>query len=257
MKPRYYPHVVGAAILFADLLHAQTFSGQAPPPNTANALWYRSPGSDWVTDALPIGNGYQASMVFGGVAADRIQLNEESLWAGGPFEDPLYSGNNDVLANRQKHIDGIAALRNIIAQSEYKSTSANQSGTLWGSYRTLGELYINLTAPTSVINYRRELNMDEGVAHTSWQNPDLSIVTKDYFCSYPDHVCVFSLTTNATKGASFNFSFQTPQTDPVVAISCANNVITFRGQAETGGMQFEAQARVCLFLFQALCHYFS
>jgi alpha-L-fucosidase 2 len=48
-------------------------------------LWYRRPARRW-TEALPLGNGRLGAMVFGGVMKERIQLNEESLWAGEPFD---------------------------------------------------------------------------------------------------------------------------------------------------------------------------
>lgn len=44
-------------------------------------LWYRQPASEW-TDALPVGNGRLGAMVFGAVATEHIQLNEETIWSG-------------------------------------------------------------------------------------------------------------------------------------------------------------------------------
>jgi alpha-L-fucosidase 2 len=46
-------------------------------------LWYRQPAQQWV-EALPIGNGRLGAMVFGGVRAERLQLNDDTLWSGGP-----------------------------------------------------------------------------------------------------------------------------------------------------------------------------
>ena len=48
-------------------------------------LWYRQPAEEWM-QALPLGNGRLGAMVFGGVEGERIQLNEDTLWAGGPRE---------------------------------------------------------------------------------------------------------------------------------------------------------------------------
>src|SRR5690349_17347011 len=50
-----------------------------------NRLWYRRPARQWL-EALPIGNGRLAAMVFGGVPEERLQLNEGTLWAGGPHD---------------------------------------------------------------------------------------------------------------------------------------------------------------------------
>ncbi|MFZ5517655.1 MAG: glycoside hydrolase N-terminal domain-containing protein [Candidatus Zhuqueibacterota bacterium] len=57
-------------------------------------LWYTRPAAEWMTEALPIGNGYLGAMFFGGVQEERIQLNEESLWAGGPGSHLQYNGGN-------------------------------------------------------------------------------------------------------------------------------------------------------------------
>ena len=56
-------------------------------------LWYEKPATQWV-EALPVGNGRLGAMVFGGTASERLQLNEDTLYAGGPY-DP---NNRDALA---------------------------------------------------------------------------------------------------------------------------------------------------------------
>src|SRR5581483_10440857 len=62
-------------------------TGQASPPGSPLCLWYRTPASAWV-QALPVGNGRLGAMVFGGVVHERLQLNEDTLWAGRPY-DPV------------------------------------------------------------------------------------------------------------------------------------------------------------------------
>src|SRR5208282_4380995 len=63
---------------------AMTFTGEASPPAEPLSLWYRQPAPDWVS-ALAIGNGRLGAMVFGGVNEERLQLNEDTLWGGGPY----------------------------------------------------------------------------------------------------------------------------------------------------------------------------
>ena len=59
-------------------------------------LWYEQPATDWEREALPLGNGFLGAMVFGGVPKDRIQINEHSLWSGGPGADPEYNGGHSA-----------------------------------------------------------------------------------------------------------------------------------------------------------------
>jgi alpha-L-fucosidase 2 len=58
-----------------------SYRAQDATAPTANLLWYRAPAANW-NEALPVGNGRLAAMVFGGVRDERLQLNEESVWAG-------------------------------------------------------------------------------------------------------------------------------------------------------------------------------
>ena len=73
-------------LLFATL-HSALASGPASPPATVpspEALWYEQPAKNWMTEALPLGNGRVGAMFFGGVTREQIQFNEESLWNGRP-----------------------------------------------------------------------------------------------------------------------------------------------------------------------------
>jgi alpha-L-fucosidase 2 len=61
----------------------------------ATMLWYAQPASEWV-EALPVGNGRLGAMIFGGTASERLALNEQSIWTGGPY-DAARSGGPEVL----------------------------------------------------------------------------------------------------------------------------------------------------------------
>src|SRR6516165_4537997 len=66
-------------------VHAQdvSFTGHSEPPQQPLSLWYSRPARQWL-EALPVGNGWLGAMVYGGVFAERIGLNEDTLWSGGP-----------------------------------------------------------------------------------------------------------------------------------------------------------------------------
>src|SRR5687768_2715763 len=93
--------VLGALVVATPAQQAALqFVGEAPPPTSPLSLWYREPAGDrpataprpsaavasaeWVR-ALPVGNGRLGAMVFGGIVNERLQLNEDTLWAGGPY----------------------------------------------------------------------------------------------------------------------------------------------------------------------------
>lgn len=59
-----------------------SLSGNSAAPAEPLSLWYRTPAANWVTQALPIGNGDMGAMILGGIAQDRIQFNHKTLWRG-------------------------------------------------------------------------------------------------------------------------------------------------------------------------------
>src|SRR4051812_30825893 len=71
-------------------------------------LWYDKPAANW-NEALPIGNGRLAAMVFGTTDAERLQLNEETVWAGEP-------GNNII----EGTFESIQQIRKLLFEGKYK-----------------------------------------------------------------------------------------------------------------------------------------
>src|SRR5690349_8314097 len=78
--------LVMAGLLAATLPLAAAGRQASPSPSPSPlTLWYRQPAAQWV-EALPVGNGRLSAMVFGGLAEERLQLNEDTLWSGGPYD---------------------------------------------------------------------------------------------------------------------------------------------------------------------------
>src|SRR5690348_6164024 len=84
---RFLVTVVFLAGAIAPLADEPQLSGNAPAPGEPLSLWYHQPAAKWV-EALPVGNGRIGAMVFGGLNREWLQLNEDTLWAGGPY-DPV------------------------------------------------------------------------------------------------------------------------------------------------------------------------
>src|SRR5688572_14563220 len=88
--------LLAAATLMAGLTMPSESSEAAPPPRSPGelALWYTAPATDWESEALPIGNGASGAMVFGDTATEHLQLNEKTLWTGGPGAQQGYDFGN-------------------------------------------------------------------------------------------------------------------------------------------------------------------
>ncbi|TFI57569.1 glycoside hydrolase family 95 protein [Sphingomonas parva] len=138
----------------------------APPPVGASpwTLWYHQPATRWV-EALPVGNGRMGAMVFGGAGAERLQLNEDSFWAGGPY-DPT---NADARA-------ALPQVRALLRAQRYEEAQALAQERLMArpirqmSYQTLGELLIDMPGQDDPDDYRRWLDLDGAIAATEWQS---------------------------------------------------------------------------------------
>lgn len=139
-----------------------SFIGSASPPDSDLALWYRQPATDWESQALPIGNGYIGGMVFGGVVREQINLNEKTLWSGGPGAYPGYTGGNNT--DRTTHL---AHIRNLLEQEDYAAADIykeNLKGisTAFGSYMTFGDLFLDFIGGFSIAEIDASSQKDEG-----------------------------------------------------------------------------------------------
>lgn len=123
-------------------------------------LWYDRPAMTW-TQALPIGNGRMGGMVFGNPAVERVQLNEETIWAGQP---------NFSLNPRAK--DALPRVRQLISEGKYREAQnladadimpgANRNSGM--PYQTFGDLYIAMPGHGDYTDYRRELSLDSALS---------------------------------------------------------------------------------------------
>ncbi|MEP6984453.1 MAG: glycoside hydrolase family 95 protein, partial [Chloroflexota bacterium] len=122
-------------------------------------LWYRQPAYKGV-EALPIGNGRLGAMVFGGVQRERIQLNEDTLWSGGPKD-----WNNP----QAKAV--LPEVRRAIAVGDYAKADElcrQMQGPYNQSYQPLGDLHLDFLASEEYGDYYRDLSLDEAIATTRY-----------------------------------------------------------------------------------------
>jgi alpha-L-fucosidase 2 len=172
----------------ATLIFPVTITPATTTPNPLE-LWYTRPAREWV-EALPLGNGRLGAMVFGGVDRERLQLNEDTIWAGGPY-DPANPAAFDAFAKARELIfAGKAADADPLLRASGMGNPPNQA-----SYQPLGNLYLTdaSTSAEPATEYRRSLDLETGVAKTTWRRAGVTF-TREAFSSAPDQILVVRIT---------------------------------------------------------------
>ncbi len=188
-------------------------------------LWYSQPANMWV-EALPIGNSRMGAMIFGGVDKERIQLNDETFWAGSP-----YSNNNP---EGLKHLDEI---RRLIFNGKEKDAErlideyylTPHHGM---SYLTLGSLTIDFGHLLPATDYRRELDISESVAEVSYKIGDTEY-RRQFLASLPDGVIMANFTSEGKDALNFSLEYDAPE-GSLVQVKPKAMMITVNGIDQEG-----------------------
>jgi alpha-L-fucosidase 2 len=188
------PLLVLVALCTSEL---QSSAGSTTPNGDAKlVLWYRQPAKQW-TEALPVGNGRLAAMVFGKTDQERIQLNEETFWSGGPY-DPSRTGGPEALPE----------IRRLIFAGEYMKAHMLFSRTMMGmpveqmKYAPLADLLLTFPKDTNVTEYRRELDLDKAIVTVSYKVGGV-LYKREVFSSPVDQVIVIRMTADKPHSISF------------------------------------------------------
>lgn len=192
----------------------------ADAANDGVTPWYKQPAAKW-EEALPLGNGRLGAMVFGGTGKEagkeRLQLNEESLWAGEPFDtypehfkENLYKVQSLVLEGRiaEAHELGLQGL--------------TQSPTSFRSYEPLADLWIEMPHANSVDDYRRELNLETGLARVTYRAGGVRF-QREAFISAVDDVLAVRLSVDKPGALRATIRLTRPK-DAVMTVADQNRL---------------------------------
>ena len=202
-------------------------------------LWYRQPAESW-TEALPVGNGRLGAMIFGGVARERLQLNEDTLYAGGPY-DP--SDPDALLA--------LPRVRQLIAAGKYAEAQALANEKMMArplrmpSYQTVGDLLLTFGASSFTEGYRRELDLDTGVARVEYRQDGVDW-SREVFASAVDQVIAVQVRADREGAVNLRASFETPMPG-TVRVEGDTLILAGSNTSQEGlpaALRFEARARV-------------
>lgn len=185
-------------------------AGAEPSQDSSLRIWFRQPTTNW-NEALPIGNGRLGAMVFGGVAKERFQLNEESLWGGCPVDayPPDFSNHlakvQELLfagKNAEAHACGVEHL--------------TARPTSFRSYQPFGDLWLDFGGGEATNAYCRELLLADGISRVTVRQGRANI-TREAFVSAPDDVLVVRIATDEPGSLDFKISLTRSRDAVVVA----------------------------------------
>ncbi|MGV8092974.1 MAG: glycoside hydrolase N-terminal domain-containing protein [Mangrovibacterium sp.] len=156
--------------LFAIILLSESCGKE----NDKKTLWYDQPAANW-NEALPLGNGNLGAMVFGGIAEEHLQLNENTLYSGEPSQS--YK-NVRVTEDFDQVMKLLREERNAEADEYIRR---HWLGRLHANYQPLGDLFFKTNHTGVISNYRRELDLSNSVLQISYTENGIRY-TREFFC---------------------------------------------------------------------------
>ena len=250
----------GVVVLFGVLELGGTGGAQTAPDRAvqgrdhgsgdAMTLWYNTPSKVW-TDALAIGNGRLGAMVFGVPEHERLQLNDITVWSGGPEPDQ----------NRADSYKALPEIRKALADGDWatatKLVGQNMlAGAYNPSYETLGDLNFDYALPAgAVTDYWRWLDIGKAVAGVEFKIGG-DTYRRESFASHPDGVVVTRVT--CTRPGSVGFTLRLSRVASAKTVVVGNDTLTMTGNTDLpertargrtvkalkGNVDYEAQVRV-------------
>ena len=200
------------------------------------SLWWRQPAPQW-DQAMPVGNGRLGAMVFGAVEKERLQLNEDTLWSGGP-QDP---NNPEAL----KHLPEV---RQLLFAGKPAEAMDLANKYLMGTprtvrpYQSLGDINLSFANHTNVADYWRDLDLDSAIARVHYTVDGVKF-TREVFSSAVDQVLVIRLSASQNGKLSCLSSLSRSQAAKTEAKD--SNRLVMSGQLDEGrGLRFQAILQV-------------
>ena len=259
----------------ATQVHAEPAAVTQQTGNNDLKLWYTSPADitryyeGWQEKSLPMGNGGIGGSVFGGITRERIQLNEKSLWSGGPSESRQnYNGGN--LADKGNNGATMKSIHEYFAKGQDNAATNLANSNLvgasdddgingYGYYLSFGNMYIdfkNVSSNSDVSNYTRDLDLNTAIAGVNYDKGSTHY-SRENFTSYPDNVIVTHITADGSEKISLDVSVE-PDNNRGGAVNgigdssykrdwdtkVSNGLISINGQLEDNQMKFTSQTQV-------------
>jgi alpha-L-fucosidase 2 len=216
---------VGAGLALAGLAPSAVRAATSSPAwdsagEDALKLWYRRPATRWV-EALPLGNGRLGAMVWGGIEHERLQLNEDTLYAGGPYE-----------ADTTGALEALPEVRRLIFAGEYAQAEALANAKMMARplkqmpYQPLADVVLDFRDIPDTTDYRRELDLDTAITRTQFKTWKTAH-TREAFVSPIDQCIVMRVATDQPGTINLRISLDS---DQQTEVSADDGALLLRGR---------------------------
>ena len=195
-----------------------------------NELWYDSPAAEW-NAALPVGNGRLGAMVFGRIEHERIQLNEDSVWYGGPMDRI----NPSALPNLEK-VRALIREERIPEAERLLKVAFSGIPQSMRPYQSLGDLFLDFPEKGTVTEYRRSLSVSDSYAEVTYVSGGVRYSRK-LIASFPQQVLALRITADKPGSVSLTCHLERGRfLDSTGAL--ADDAVMLRGNGGEGGVRF-------------------
>ncbi|KAG0308965.1 hypothetical protein BGZ98_005984 [Dissophora globulifera] len=244
---------------------SETSNGATRAPGIpAWRLWYRTPAKSVEHDGFLLGNGRAQVLVGGSINVERLVLNEESCWSGGPGSarmakakatddvvngDYEYRGGNVATEDAQERQEALLKFRDALREKQKIFPTTPIAKTLQGDERgfgrpeAFGEILVEEMRPFErVDHYKRELDLETGIARVSFSKLDVEY-TREHFCSYPDSVCMMRIKSSQPKAISIKVLLNSHHSDGLEYTNIHNR-LGMRARLASNNMTIEAMVAI-------------
>lgn len=204
-------------------------------------LWYDKPADLWV-EALPLGNGRIGAMVFGDPCHEELQLNEETVWCGSPYNNSNFKAKEALPEIRSLIFAGKNQEAQNLAGPAICSTGSNGM-----PYQTVGSLRLDFDGIKEVTRYYRDLDLEKAVATVRFESEGVEY-TRESFVSFADDLLMIRLSASRKGMISFNARFTSPYSDARKSV-CKPQTLRLDGKGDDhegveGKVRFTALGKI-------------
>ena len=193
-------------------------------------LYLANEANNW-EDCSPVGCGNLAAMLYGHVGHERIQLNEEFIWAGGPLENPKR------IRECIDHMLEMVKKGEVSEADQWARDNMDDCFNRIKSYETAGDLCLDIHGDAPEFeDYRREIDLTDGFAYVTYKLGGVNY-RRELIASYPDNVIAFRMTADKPGSITFKSYFEREKDNFVKRAD--RNIITLTGETQSGGHIFE------------------